>query len=139
MSTIEVVAVPGGSARLAIFSRDHCPPHATCLEKSGRWTVRISFSFLDPGVGILSVFPPQNSPGMGVINDLAHAVQRNLPECRRLWWTYQEHNPANQVEGACCLNNRARAGETIAEARYDPVTSTTYIRFSDGSTMGQVV
>jgi hypothetical protein len=139
MSTIETVGVTGGSARLAIFSRDHCPPHVTCIDKGQRWTVRITFSFLDGDVEILSIHPSQNSPGAAVINELAYAVQRNLPECRRLWWTYQRQNPANQAKGPCCLLNQIRAGSVIVDAAYDPATCTTSIRFADGGEIRQVV
>jgi len=101
--------------------------------------VRITFSFLDGGVGILSIVPPQNAPGVSVINDLAYAVQRNLPECRRLWWMYQLQNPENQAAGPCCLLNQTRAGSLIVDATYDPATCMTSIRFEDGSAMKVVV
>ena len=76
--------------------------------------------------------PTQNAPGMGVINDLAYAVQRNLPECRRLWWDYHRNDPATAANGACCLNNRPRLGTTIVEASYDPATCETLMRLADG-------
>jgi hypothetical protein len=132
MSTIEVVAFAGGSAKIGIYTRDHCPPHATIREQTGRWTVRISFSFVDPGVGLMSILPPQNSPGAAVINELAQAVQRNLQECRRLWWTYQQNNPLTQTEGACCLNNQPRAGSVIVDAAYDPTVCRTRIILAGG-------
>ena|SRR5438067_10231138 len=139
MSTVEVVQVAGGSARLGIYSRDHCPPHATCRDVAQRWVVRITFSFLDAQVGVLSVVPPQNSPGVGVINDLADAVLRNLPECRRLWWDYRRTNPAAQADGPCCLNNQLRSGTIISDATYDPATCRTNMRLADGTTVGVTV
>jgi hypothetical protein len=63
MSTIAVVAFAGGSARMGIYTRDHCPPHATFRDQAGRWIIRITFSFLDANVGLMSIIPPQNSPG----------------------------------------------------------------------------
>jgi hypothetical protein len=132
MSMIEVVAFAGGSAKMGIYSRDHCPPHATLRDQAGRWTIRITFSFLDPNVGLMSIIPPQNSPGLAVINELAQAVQQRLPDCRRLWWTYQQHNPLTQTEGACCLNNQPRSGSVIVGATYDPAVPETRITFVDG-------
>jgi hypothetical protein len=135
MSTIEVVPVPGGSARVGVYSRDHCPPHATCRDIAGGWVVRISFSFLNRRVGLMSI----HGPGARAVNDLALAVQRNLPECRRLWWTYQQNNPVALAEGPCCLNNQPHAGGTIVAADYDPATCTTRVRFADGSIVSQIV
>src|ERR1700719_1891846 len=101
MSTITVVPLPGGSAKVAIQTREHCPPHATCRDTGGQWVVRISFSYADPiAIGILDVMPPKNNPGLAVINALASAVQQNLHECRRLWWDYQRNNPLIKTEGA---------------------------------------
>jgi hypothetical protein len=80
----------------------------------------------------MSILPPQNSPGAAVINELAQAVQRNLQECRRLWWTYQQNNPLTQTEGACCLNNQPRAGSVIVDAAYDPTVCRTRIILAGG-------
>lgn len=136
LSTIEVVPLSGGSAKLGVYTREHCPPHATCRDTAGRWVVRISFSFADPtAVGLLSVIPQQNSPGSRTINDLVNAVLRNLSECRRLWWLYQQNNPLLHTEGACCLNNTRYGGKAIIDATYDPGTRSTRVRFSDGVTM----
>jgi hypothetical protein len=132
MSTIEVVAFSGGSAKMGIYTRDHCPPHVTFRERTGRWVIRIAFSFLDRGVGLMSIIPPQNSPGATAINELAQAVQRNLSECRRLWWIYQQNNPLTQTQGPCCLNNQRRSGGLIAGATYDPVARQTRVTFADG-------
>jgi hypothetical protein len=33
-------------------------------------------------------------------------------------------NPAAATDGACCLNNKSRAGTTIMDASYDPATKT---------------
>jgi hypothetical protein len=137
MSTIEVVNVAGGSAKLGIYSRDHCPPHATCRDLAGQWTIRISFSFLDNVVRLMSVLPSQNNPGFRVINELAQAVQRNLAACRLLWWGYQQHT--QQPAGPCCLNNQAARGGIITDATYDPVTSRVRLRYADGTTVEQVV
>ena len=133
MSTIAVVAYSGGSAKMGVYTRDHCPPHATRRDGAGRWIIRVSLSFLDPGVRLMSIIPPQNRPGAAVINELAQAVQRFLPECRRYWWTYQQNNPLNQAEGACCLNNQQRSGSVIVDATYDPASYQTRIAFADGS------
>jgi hypothetical protein len=132
MSTIAAIAFSGGSAKMGVYTRDHCPPHATFRDQAGQWTVRITFSFLDPSVGLMSIIPPQNRPGAAVINELAQAVQRYLPECRRLWWTYQQSNPLIQTEGPCCLNNQQRSGGVIVNAAYDPVACQTRITFADG-------
>jgi hypothetical protein len=129
-----VVALSGGSARVGVFSRDHCPPHATCRDTAGQWVVRISFSFVNPtAVALLSVIPRRNSPGFRTINELAEAVRRNLRECRSLWWTYQQNNPLLRAEGACCLNNTRYAGKIVADALYDPGTMSTQLTFSDGT------
>jgi hypothetical protein len=83
--------------------------------------VRISFSFADPtAIGLLSVIPQQNNPGPRTVNDLVNAVRRNLSECRRLWWLYQQNNPLLHTEGACCLNNSRSGGKTVIDATYDP-------------------
>jgi hypothetical protein len=136
MSTIEEVPLPGGAAKLSIQTREHCPPHATCRDIGKQWVVRISFSFADPTwVGILDVLPPKNSPGSAAINVLAAAVQKNLPECRRLWWTYQHNNPLIQAEGACCLNNKPYGSRTVRSASYDPRTRQTRLVFTTGQSM----
>jgi hypothetical protein len=137
MSTIEVVNVTGASAKLGIYSRDHCPPHATCRDLAGQWTIRISFSFLDNVVRLLSVLPAQNNPGFRVINELAQAVQRNLEACRRLWWGYQQNT--QEAAGPCCLNNQTVRGGTIIDAIYDPATCHVRLRYLDGTTVEQVV
>ena len=133
MSTIEVVTLARGSAKLGVYSREHCPPHATCRELAGQWIVRISFTFVDGSVGLLSTHARQQMPSIRAINELAAAVQRNLPECRRLWWLYQQNNPLIQAEGPCCLNNTMVAGEMVVAATYDPGTSRTTMRFSNGT------
>jgi hypothetical protein len=136
MSTIEVVALSGGSARLGVYTREHCPPHATCRDTAGQWVVRISFSFVDPtALALLSIIPQQNNPGHRTTNDLVDAVRRNLGECRRLWWTYQQTNPLLHAEGACSLNNTRYGSKTVTTATYDPGTNSTRLRFSDGMTM----
>jgi hypothetical protein len=136
MSTITVVPLRGGSAKVAIQTREHCPPHATCRDTGGQWVVRISFSFADAtGVGLLDVMPPNNSPGPAAINALASAVQQNLHECRRLWWTYQQNNPLIKTEGACCLNNSRYGRWTVRNATYDPRTRETLLTFTTGQTL----
>jgi hypothetical protein len=99
--------------------------------------VRITFSFLDKGVSVLSVLPPQNDPGLRVVNELAQAVQRNLPECRNRWWTYQQntHDPA----GPCCLNNQSISGGVVLEATYNPTASQLRKRYSDGTVVVETV
>jgi hypothetical protein len=136
MSTIEEVALSGGSAKLGVYTRDHCPPHATCRETTGQWVVRISFSFADPtAVGLLSAIPSKSIPGHRVINELINAVQRNLQECRRLWWTYRQNNPSAHTEGACCLNNTGYGSRIVRDATYDSRTCRTRLRFTDGQTL----
>ena len=95
--------------------------------------MRLSFSFIEATVGVLSIIPPQKKPGLRVINELADAVQINLPECRRLWWTYQHNNPQIQAQGPCCLNNTYFHGGMVVEASYDPGARQTRMRFSDGA------
>src|ERR1700730_10049343 len=103
MSTIEVVTLPGGSAKISIQTREHCPPHATCRDTAGQWVVRISFSFTDQtAVGPLSVIPTKRNPGARVVNILMSAAQRNLRACGRLWGAHLQNNPLAQAEGACC-------------------------------------
>jgi hypothetical protein len=116
MSTIEVVPLPGGSAKLGIYTREHCPPHATCRDTAGQWVVRISFSFTDQtAVGLLSVIPTKRNPGV--------------------WWTYRQNNPLTQAEGACCLNNTAYGKWTVRGATYDPGAYQTRLQFTDGQTL----
>src|SRR5690242_7073249 len=100
------------------------------------WVVRISFSFADPtAVGLLSVIPQQSSPGLRNVNNLVDAVRRNLSECRRLWWLYQQNNPQLRTEGARCLNNMRYGGKTVVDATYDPGIRTTRLQFAGGTTM----
>ncbi|HEV2097923.1 MAG TPA: hypothetical protein VGR45_03240 [Stellaceae bacterium] len=131
MSTIEVVAFSGGSAKMGIYSRDHCPPHATFRDAAGAWIVRITFSFRDASVALLSLYPAHASLRATAINELAQAVGRRLPECRQLWWTYQKNNPLTQAEGPCCLNNQQHAGAKIVDATYDPTACRTRIELDD--------
>jgi hypothetical protein len=137
MSRVEVVAVPRGSAVLGIYTRDHCPPHATCRDTSRQWTIRITFSFLDTIIGLLSVHPAQNNPGTAVIHELERAVHRNLSECRRLWWAYQQNT--QEPAGPCCLKNQTVGGSVVLDAVYDPATSRLRLRSSDGFTTDRVV
>jgi hypothetical protein len=137
MSTIEVVAFSGGSARMGIYTRDHCPPHATFREITGQWVVRIAFSFRDGALALMSILPPKNRPTSSVINELAQAVSRNLPECRRLWWSYQQGQ--GHVDGPCCLNNQQHTGAIILRATYDPAASATRLELDDGTTVTIVV
>jgi hypothetical protein len=133
MNTVEVVTLPRGSAKLGVYSKDHCPPHATCRELAGDWIVRIMFSFADASVGVLSIHPRRQKPTAAAVNQLIMAVQRNLPRCRELWWTYQQNNPLIQTEGACCLNHKTVDGARVLTASYDPGTKCTTIRFYDGT------
>jgi hypothetical protein len=139
MSTIEVVTLHRGSAKLGVYSKEHCPPHATCRELSGDWTVRITFSFADASIGLLSVHTRRQVPTTRAINELATAVQRNLSECRRRWWEFQQNNPALQAEGPCCLNNTVVAGGLVTAATYDPGTCCTRMRFADGTVVTRIV
>lgn len=136
MSTIEVVPLSSGSAKLGVYTREHCPPHATCREIAGQWVVRIWFSFsYATAIGVHSVIASKNHPGNRAINELVAAVRRNLPECRRLWWTYQQNNPLIQAQGACCLNNSLYRSWTVRDATYDPGTRQTTLRFTNGQTL----
>jgi hypothetical protein len=137
MSRIEVVTVPGGSVALGVYTRDHCPPHATCRDVSRQWTIRLTFSFLDASIGLLSVHPVQNNPGSAVIRDLERAVHRNLSECRNLWWAYQQNT--REPAGPCCLKNQVVAGSVVLDAAYDPATNRLRLRSSDGLTTERVV
>jgi hypothetical protein len=136
MSTIAVVPLSGVSAKLVVHTREHCPPHATCREIAGHWVVRIWFSFSRPtAIGLYSIIPSKNHPGSRVVNELVAAVRQHLPECRRLWWTYQQNNPRTQVQGACCLNNSLYQSWTVRDATYDPGTCQTTLRFTNGQTL----
>lgn len=139
MSTIEVVTCAGGTAKMGIYTRDHCPPHATIREQTGQWTIRIAFSFRDPNVALMSIIPPRNRPSAAVVNELAQAVQRNLAECRRLWWNDQQNNPLTNAEGPCCLNNQQHAGATITKASYDPAACATRIELDDNTVITMIV
>lgn len=133
MSTIEVVAFAGGAAKMGVYARDHCPPHATFREQTGQWVVRIAFSFRDAGIALMNVIPPRNRPNSAVINELAQAVLRNLPQCRHLWWTYQQSNSLTQAEGPCCLNNQQHVGAKIVRASYDPTKCETRLELDDNT------
>jgi hypothetical protein len=139
MSTIEVVGLPRGSAKLGVYAREHCPPHVTCRELTGDWTVRITFSFADASTSLLSIHSRRQAPTARAVYELEAAVVRNLPECRELWWTYQQKNPIIQAQGPCCLNNTVVAGETVVDATYDPGTRRTTMRFSDGTVVVRTV
>ena len=139
MSTIEIVAFAGGSAKMGIYTREHCPPHATFREQTGSWVVRIAFSFRDSSIALMSIIPPKTRPSLAIINELGDAVRRNLSDCRRLWWTYQQNNPLTQTEGPCCLNNQQHAGATIVRASYDPAKSETRIELDDLTVITMVV
>lgn len=139
MSTIEVVAFPGGAAKMGTHTRDHCPPHATFREQTGEWVIRIAFSFRDAGVALMSIIPAKNRPSAAIVNELAQAVLRNLSECRRLWWGYQQNNPLTQAEGPCCLNNQQHAGAIIVKASYDPRKSETRIELDDSTVITMIV
>jgi hypothetical protein len=138
MNTVVVVALPRGSAKLSVYSKEHCPPHATCRELAGDWIVRITFSFADASVDLLSVHPRRQRPTAAAVNQLILAVEQNLPRCRELWWTYQQNNPLIQAEGACCLNHKTVDGARAITASYDPGTRCTTIRFYDGTTAVKV-
>jgi hypothetical protein len=134
VSTVAVVSVPGGTAKLGIYSRDHCPPHATFRDQANTWVVRIAFSFLDSTISLLSILPFNNAPSAQVINTLAQALtEENLSECRRLWWMFQRDNPSNRTAGPCCLNGQLFGSSVILNATYDPTARRTRLEFVDGS------
>jgi hypothetical protein len=139
MSLVEVVTLDRGSARLTIQTREHCPPHTTCRELAGQWIVRVSFTFVDSSVDLLSIKVHGQPPSTRAVNDLMDAVRRHLPRCRELWWLYQHNNPRLQAEGACCLNNKNFEGGIVTDASYDPGTSRTTIRFQDGAVVVRTV
>jgi hypothetical protein len=86
-------------------------------------------------VALLSIIPKRSGPAYRTINELLDAVRRNLDECRRLWWSYQQNNPLLRAEGACCLNNTRYAGKLVTDAAYDPGTGSTRLSFADATTM----
>src|SRR5580700_7770348 len=104
------------------------PP--SCDMPRSSWTVAHATA-----IGLLSVIPSKNRPRSQLINELAAAVLRNLPECRRLWWIYQQNNPLVQTRGACCLNNSLYRSWIVKDAAYDPGTHQTTLRFTNGQTL----
>src|SRR5882757_519297 len=79
MSTIEVVSLPSGSAKLGVYTKEHCPPHATCRELTGDWIVRITFSFADASTSLLGIHVRRQRPTASIIHELAAATLKNLP------------------------------------------------------------
>jgi hypothetical protein len=46
MALIERITTGGGGMiDLRVQTLEHCPPHATCQDRSNQWTVRIEFAY----------------------------------------------------------------------------------------------
>ena len=136
MSTIDHISFSGGSAKVGIWTRDHCPPHATVREDTREWTMKIEFSFADAYVGLHSIRTIKSAPSADAIDTAIDTVRGNRRAYRTRWWNYQRQNPANDKQGGpCCLNNQITQRGAIATATYDPTRDERTLRFKDGTSI----
>src|SRR5277367_685799 len=120
----------GTRAGIYVFSDDHCPAHVHARHRGEGWSARVSFSYLDSRVDLISIAPTKNIPLQRIVNRLLSDVQVRLPDCRRSWWlTRRTTCLANQwavVRGPGrieLLSNSAPSAKQIAEAEYDPANT----------------
>jgi hypothetical protein len=134
MSTVDNITFGGGTAKVGIWAKEHCPPHATVRENTNEWTMKITFSFADGDVALWKIRPTKSIPAADTINAAIDAVRNKRREYRNLWWLYQEHNLSNRRQGGpCCLNNKTVPRGEILSATYDPAKNERTFRFKDGT------
>lgn len=126
-------------AEVYVFSDDHCPPHVHARHRGGGWIARVSFTYVDEVVVLMSIAPTRNAPLRRVVNRLLDEIQERLGDCRRAWWA---------IRGTTCLANhwvvvlpdggieprpkRTKDAIQIAEAIYEPSSGELEVRFRDG-------
>jgi hypothetical protein len=136
MSTIDRITFSGGTAKVGIWAREHCPPHATVRETTDEWTMKIEFSFINENVDLWKIRALKSLPAADAVNAAIDAVRNKRREYRTLWWKYQEHNVANRRQGGpCCLNNKTIPRGEVASATYDPTKNERTLHFKDGTSI----
>jgi hypothetical protein len=85
-------------------------------------------------VPLRHVIVPNRAPASHVIAQLEQTVANNLRAYRQKWWDYQSANPANQANGACCLNNQTVQGQVAQSAVFDRGTGQTTVALANGAT-----
>ena len=126
-------------AEVYVFSDDHCPPHVHAHHRREGWIARVSFSYVDEAIALMSIAPMRNAPLRRVVNRLLDDIQERLGDCRRVWWT---------IRGTTCLANqwvvvlpdgraeprpkRTKDAQQIADAVYEPSSGELEVRFRDG-------
>lgn len=68
---------------MGVYTRDHCPPHATCRDNAGNWVARTESSFLDDVVSLMDILPIHNAPSKRATDALENLVAGRLPACRK--------------------------------------------------------
>jgi hypothetical protein len=128
-------------AAIYVFADDHCPPHVHVRHRGEEWVARVTFSYIDRTVELISIAPLKNAPLQRVVNALLDDIQARLADCRRSWWTTRQ---------TTCLTNqwavvpvaekielrleRTPNAKQIADATYDPASGRLYVTFRDGTT-----
>ena len=70
----------GTGAGIYVFSDEHCPAHVHARHRGEGWIARVSFSFLESTVELMSIAPVKNIPLQRVVNRLLSDVQLRLPD-----------------------------------------------------------
>jgi hypothetical protein len=138
MSRVFVSETTG--AVIYVHSNDHCSPHVHALHRGEGWLTRAGFSYVDSGVELKSVGPPDKPPLRRVVNGVLGDIQAHLADCRRIWWNvHQTTGLENRwavvvAPGMIELLPAPRPGaKQIAGARYDPATGRLEVVFGDRS------
>jgi len=136
MSRIFVSEATG--ARVYVFSGDHCPAHVHARHRGEEWIARVSFSYINSTIELMSIAPTRNVPLQRLVNRLLGDIEQRLSDCRRSWWT---------IRRTTCLTNQwaivpelgriefrsesSPEAKQIAEAQYDPENESIHIAFRE--------
>jgi hypothetical protein len=131
----------GTGTAVYVFSDDHCPPHVHARHRGEGWVARLSFSYLDSAVELMSIAPLKNTPLRQTLNRLLADIRARLPACRQTWWV---------TKRTTCLANQwaivvtperiefspepGPEAKQIAGASYDPDQERLRLVFQDGTT-----
>jgi hypothetical protein len=128
----------GTGAAVYVFSDDHCPPHVHARHLSEGWVARVSFSYINRAIELMSIVPTKNVPLRRVVNHLDE-IQDRLPACRRSWWmikrsTCLENQWARVLtSGKVALSDPVPGSKQIVDGNYDPETRQVHLTFEDGT------
>jgi hypothetical protein len=129
----------GTGAAVYVFSDDHCPPHVHARHRGEGWVVRVSFSYINRAMELMSIEPTKSVPLRRAVNRLLDEIQDRLPDCRRSWWmikrsTCLENQWARVLtSGGVALCDPVPGSKKVAGGNYNPETRQLRLTFEDGT------